>query len=262
MSNTMIQNPVAQVAAAMNRPVMLKDVAEKLGMSLACVKSCMGKKTTMSQAKIDLVRNTAREMGYDVSLSKSWSGKRAASFLKPASQKQCTKCGVLYVPNRVSQLYCPECRVIMNREHVAKAYRKHHQNWQGGNFKTREEEIARMQELRAQGYSNAEIAKAIGRCPDTVRENIGKQDIELSLQNRAMGAHIRAQKNAARKAYVVNKPIREYNKRVEQHNKMKAELALLQVDLLTQKPIIEQAAQTKIDFPLIDLHTVQPTALQ
>lgn len=246
----------------MNRPVMLKDVAEKLGMPLVCVKSCMGKKTTMSQAKVDLVRNTAREMGYDIALSKSWSVKRAASFLKPASQKQCTKCGVLYTPTRFSQLYCPECRVIVNREHVAKAYRKHHKNWQGGNFRTREEEIARMQELRAQGYSNAEIAKAVGRAECTVRANIGLQDTELSIQNRAMAAHIRAQKNAARKAYVINKPIREYNARVEKHNKMKAELALLQVDLLSEKPAIEQAAKTKIDFPLVNLATVQPTALQ
>jgi len=135
-------------------------------------------------------------------------------------------------------------------------------SWYGGNFKSRQEEIARMQELRAKGYSNAEIAKAVGRTYESVRKNIGKQDPELTKQNVAMAAHIRAQKNAARKQYVINKPIREYNKKVEQHNKMKAELNMLQLELLEQKPAIEQTAQTKIDFPMVDLHTVQPKALQ
>lgn len=131
-----------------------------------------------------------------------------------------------------------------------------------GNFHTKEEEVARMKELRAQGYSNAEIAKAIGRTRDTVWRSIGKQDPELAKQNVAMAAHIRAQKNAARKQYVLNKPIREYNKKVEAHNKMKAELNLLQMELLTEKPEIMKAAQTEIKFPMVDLKTLQPTALQ
>ena len=60
----------------------------------------------------------------------------------------------------------------------------------------------------------------------------------------------------------MNKPIREYNKRVEQHNRIKAELAQLQVALLSEKPEIEQAAQTKIDFPMMQMETVRPVALQ
>ena len=119
-----------------------------------------------------------------------------------------------------------------------------------------------MKELRSLGYSNAEIAKAIGRHYLCVLKHIGKQDPELSTQNRAMAAHIRAQKNAARKQYVLNKPIREYNKRVEQHNKLKAEITRMEAELRGQTPAIEKAAKIKIDFPLVDLHTVQPTALQ
>ena len=119
-----------------------------------------------------------------------------------------------------------------------------------------------MEELRARGYSNAEIAKAIGRSYDTILCAIGKQDPELSKQNVAMGAHIRAQKNAARKQYVINKPIREYNRKVEEHNKMKAKVAQMEAELKPQTPVVEQAAQIQIDFPLIDLHTVQPTQLQ
>ena len=221
MSNTMIHNPVAQVAAAMNRPVTKEDIAKVLNLPIGTVRAYLSKNPTASDkpgSKVALVRETAKNMGYDPAAAHAY--------------------GTTYKDGRTTG------------------------TWYKGNFKSRQEEIARMQELRAQGYSNAEIAKAIGRTAVCVWTNIGPQDPELSNQNRAMAQHIRAQKNAARKAYVINKPIREYNKRVEQHNKMKAELALLQVDLLTQKPIIEQAAQTKIDFPLIDLHTVQPTALQ
>ena len=131
-----------------------------------------------------------------------------------------------------------------------------------GNFHTKEEEVARMKELRAQGYSNAEIAKAIGRTRDTVWRSIGKQDPELAKQNVAMASHIRAQKNAARKQFVINKSIAQYNAKVEKHNKMKAELNALQVELLTEKPEIMKAAQTEIKFPMVDLKTLQPTALQ
>ena len=83
-----------------------------------------------------------------------------------------------------------------------------------GNFYTKEEEVARMKELRNQGYSNAEIAKIVGRTCGTVLRNIGTQDAELSKQNRVMASHIRAQKNAMRKMYVVNKNITQYTRRL------------------------------------------------
>ena len=123
--------------------------------------------------------------------------------------------------------------------------------------------------LRNEGYSNTEIGKRVGRHAKTVLRRIGCQDAELSRQNVAMAQHIRAQKNAARRQYVVNKPIREHNARVEAANKKKAELLAMQAELTAmqenikaEQPSIEQAAQTTIDFPMFDLHTVQPTALQ
>lgn len=134
--------------------------------------------------------------------------------------------------------------------------------YHNGNFGTKEAEVQRMKELRDMGYSNREIAQKIGRTWCMVYQYIGKQDPELSRQNRSMAAHIRAQKNAARRQYVLNKPIREYNEKVAKHNKMKAELNLLQTELLVCKPEIMKAAQTEIKFPLVDLKTVQPTALQ
>lgn len=268
--NTTISNPVASVASvvAMNRPVILQDVAEKLGMPLKSVQSCMQKNSKMAKAKIDLVYQTAQEMGYDKSAVYRYYGKKGGETHKGMpreyKEKVCV-CGKPFLSKSGNQTMCFECRQVYlkNYYHVYnKVHNGRSMNYRNGNFKTREEEIARMNELRAMGYSNQEIAKAIGRSRTYVLNNIGIQDIELSKQNRAMAQHIIAQKNAARKQYVINKPIREYNKRVDEHNRMKAELAQLQLELLEQKPGIVQAAQTKISFPLIDLHTVQPTALQ
>lgn len=119
-----------------------------------------------------------------------------------------------------------------------------------------------MRHLRDIGFGNTEIARRAGVKTITVRRYIGSTPADLARHNRVMGQKIRAQKNAARKQFVLNKPIREYNAKVEKHNKMKAELNLLQMELLTEKPEIMKASQTKIDFPMVDLHTVQPTALQ
>ena len=272
---SMMQNYSVANGSFENRPVMLKDVAEKLGMPVSSVAGCLCPHSRMSKEKIELVRRTVDEMGYVP--------KAARKFVNQPEVKErfCSICGTKL--NNVQKKYCTSCGKLAqqqarldwkkNNADKMREYRLKwsHKNGHGKNTKTcycngcfhsREDEVRHMKYLREQGYSNAEIAKMIGRTAQTVLANIGKQDPELSKQNVAMAQHIRAQKNAARKAYVINKPIREYNKRVEQHNKMKAELNLLQLDLLTQKPIIEQAAQTKIDFPLVNLSTVQPTALQ
>ena len=247
------------------RPVMLKDIAEKLGLPLSSVRDCMKTNSAMSKQKIDLVRQTADEMGYNTTKSRSYCGKingqKAKGKPTVCHEKTCVMCGKLYVPNSNRQQYCLACRGKYHKEYFKK-YHGRCMNYYNGNFKTKAEEVTRMKELRAMGYSNTEIAKAIGRCYDTVHRNIGKQDVELSTQNRVMAAHIRAQKNAARRQYVLNKPIREYNAKVEKHNKMKAELNLLQTELLTEKPEIMKAAQTEIKFPMVDLKTLQPTALQ
>lgn len=232
------------------RPVTLNDVAAKLGKTRNCVSFYLCKTNeNMQTPTAILIRKTAEEMGYG--------GRRAYP------QAVCA-CGKTFEKRSWNQTLCPECGKAHRKEQIlilSKKYNGCSMNYFNGNFKTREEEIARMLELRGQGYSNKEIAQKIGRCPETVRYNIGKQDPELTYQNNVMAAKIRAQKNAARKQYVTNKPIREYNKRVEAHNKMKAELNRLQVELLTEKPAIEQAAKVKVDCPALDLHTVQPTAL-
>lgn len=253
------------ITSSVNHSVTSTDIAAKLGKSIASVRFYLGKKgRAMNTPASILVNNTAKEMGYDPKAAMSYAGVHSSQSKKNFGTGVC-ECGTVFSKTGVRQKYCTACHMIKQRENQKKWGVKNGrrtENWCGGNFKTREEEIARMKELRAMGYSNPQIAKMIGRDAHAVLRNIGKQDPELAKQNVAMAAHIRAQKNAARKQYVINKPIREYNRRVEQHNQMKAELNKLQTELLTEKPAIVQAAQMKIDFPLVDLHTVQPTALQ
>lgn len=239
--NTTIQNPVAAIASV-NRPVMYKDIAEKLGMPLTTVYRYMNHKYPYNGKTVQLVRKTAEEMGYN------------------KNEATCS-CGKTFTRNYAQQFLCPACKQEHKKVLDKKRY-GYSMNYWNGNFKTREEEIARMKELRAKGYSNSEVAKAIGRSYSTVLCAIGKQDPELAKQNIAMAAHIRAQKNAARKQYLLNKPIREYNAKVEAHNKLKAQVAQMEAELKPQTPIMEQASQIQINFPLVDLRTVQPTALQ
>ena len=241
--NTTIKNPVAAMT-----PVTAKDIAAKLGKTLSAVQISLSKarKNVRTPAVVQVMK-AAEEMG----------------FKGKGDQGVCVDCGNTYTKVNSKQLICPECRKLRNREHARKMRGSSLAGgWFGGNFNTREEETARMKELREMGYSNKEIADKIGRSYAMVYNNLGKQDPILSKQNVAMSQHIRAQKNAARKQYVVNKPIREYNAKVEAHNKLKAEVARMEKELKPQTPAIEKAAQTKIDFPLVDLHTLQPTALQ
>lgn len=206
------------------RPVTAHDIAAALNLSVNTVRVYLGKSEKKSAACIR-VQEYAKKVGYD-----------------PKAAYEYNRCN-----HKESIKHYRDTPVITY--------------YRNGNFKTKKEENQRMEQLRAEGYSNAEIAKKIGRCLATVLNNIGPQDPELTVMNKKLSQTIRKQKAQARKQYVTNKPIREYNKRVEAHNKMKAELNRLQVELLTEKPAIEQAAKVKVDCPALDLHTVQPTAL-
>ena len=133
--------------------------------------------------------------------------------------------------------------------------------WWGGNYHNKADEVARMKQLRAEGYNNQEIAQKIGRAYNTVLNNIGKQDPLMTKTTRQMAAASRKQKSAARAAYVRNKPIAEYNAKVQEHNELKAKLNALQVELLTEKPQIEQTAKITVTAPQMNLVNLQPTAL-
>lgn len=146
-----------------------------------------------------------------------------------------------------------------NQRKQQKAENRYYRNMP---FHSMQEAQDYMRHLRDGGFGNTEIAQRAGVTVVTVRRYIGPTPADLAKHNRMMGQKIRAQKNAARKAYVRNKPILEYNARVEEHNKLKAQVARMEAELKPQMPAIEKAAQIQIAFPMIDLKTVQPTALQ
>lgn len=130
-----------------------------------------------------------------------------------------------------------------------------------GNYHTKDEETRRMEQLRAEGYSNAEIAKKIGRSYPTVVSRIGVQPIDMSKTNRAFSQAISKQKNEARRLYVRNHKIAEYNAKVEEHNALKAKVQMMEAEITTQKNKIDRVAAVQIQIPAMNLQNLQPTAL-
>ena len=290
---SVMSNPAAPVAV-LNRPVMLQDIADKLGLARSTVKCYLYHSAPPSakQSTVEQVRATAKELEYDRKAEEAYQRaitpwykqvnydlSNAPDHIEgPVTLEKIAEAvglsvatvhrGIKKQSGSIWELAMkygyenPHDPSVKERKAKEKAERKAQEYYRSTPFHTAEECTKYMSYLRSQGYGNFDIARMSGTTPVTVRRHIGSEPTELARHNRAMAQHIRAQKNAARKQYVLNKPIIEYNKRVEEHNRMKAELAQLQLELLEQKPGIVQAAQTKISFPLIDLHTVQPTALQ
>lgn len=140
------------------------------------------------------------------------------------------------------------------------------------NFPSMEVETSRMMILREQGYSNAEIAKMIGKGHQTVLKRIGCQDNELSNQNRAAANYLRAQKNLRRKVYVAQKSAFRMNEldeeivliRQRQNELMKEheELVKKESSLLFERsvlcPRVEQAQKLAVD----NLGSLNSTPLQ
>lgn len=67
------------------------------------------------------------------------------------------------------------------------------------NFPTKAHETRRMEELRKQGYSNAEIARMVGRCVNTVANRIGRQGKEYTdVSHKMQGKEHRIKAQARR----------------------------------------------------------------
>lgn len=111
------------------------------------------------------------------------------------------------------------------------------------NFETRELETERMIALRAQGYSNAEIAKKIGRCGLTVRKRIGNQNEDMSLANRIQGQKNRAARNAQRRQYVADHTVSTYNGMVTELAEVRGKLIKLEDQVVEMKPLAVEAAK-------------------
>lgn len=212
-----------------NRPVTANDIAAALNMSVNTIRVYLGDNSctrkNFNSPSIRRVREYAASVCYDP--------KAAYAYLKGHRSE-------------VRQHF---------RETPVITY------WYGGNFRTKEEEIQRMKELREAGYTNQEISKKIGRSLTSVWNHLGTQPAAMTEMSHKLANVTRKQKTAARAAYVRNKPIAEYNAKVQEHNELKAKLNALQVELLTEKPQIEQTAKIAVTAPQMNLVNLQPTAL-
>lgn len=227
---TMISN--SNTINTMNRPVLAIDIAEKLGIGKSTVVNCLNDKHANLYKKetVYKVRKAAEEMGYDKQLSSAYG------------------------------------RILSGE---ARRKVREPKNYRGGNFRTKEEELARMKALRAEGYTNAQIAKKIGRSYAMVIKDIGKQDPELTKISYKLRGQRQRAIIVARVAYLRNKLIAEYNAKVVEMENLKEQAAqaiaaaeMLNAELAQQKPAIEKLAAKTIPAPRLDLSSLTPTLLQ
>lgn len=122
---------------------------------------------------------------------------------------------------------------------TAKENRKFYYN---GCFHTRVEEQERMKQLRAEGYSNAEIAAKIGRVVITVRRAIGAQPEDMSRMNRVQGQKNRAAKNEQRRVYVATHTVNTFNEVVDQMGEVNRQI----VSLTAQQKKLEKQVQEMV----------------
>lgn len=129
--------------------------------------------------------------------------------------------------------------------------------WYDGCFLTKAEEIKRMEELRAVGYSNDEIAKKVGRSLSTIYNGIGAQPKEITDKNIKMRGKIRSQKNAERKQCVIDKSVNEYNKLVEEVRSVEAHLSKIKQDLAAKEQAVQKNARRTVKTPSISFATTE-----
>lgn len=124
--------------------------------------------------------------------------------------------------------------------------------WCNGNYHSREEEVARMMTLREEGFSNAEIAKKLGRAILTVRRNIGAQPADMTKGNRIEGARNRWAKESRRKAYVESHKVTVHNDTVRKVNelteKMNANMAEIRELRKVHDEMVAAIATTESDI--------------
>lgn len=285
------------MSETMNRSnyVTHAQIANRLGLSRATVCNALKGRKEVAPNTADLVRKTAQEMGYDH--GKKWgnkkiSGKKVERALakidaalptltrseKTVSMEMianklgisCTTVQRVYASNgkKVNEKIEEKIRQAADILGYIPGRNKKHNGkdvavkwWWGGNFHTKEEEVSRMLDYRKAGFTNAEIAKKLGRSRDTVDRHLGKQDAAMTAMSCKMAGLRRAQQNAARKQYAINKPILEYNAKVEEHNTLKAKLEKMEAEIAPQTPHIEKICTQKIDIPALNLKTLQPTQI-
>ena len=79
----------------------------------------------------------------------------------------------------------------------------------------------------------------------------------MTKKNHQIGAKIYAQKNAARKQYMIDQSVAEYNKLVEEVRAVEEHLEKLKQDLTVKETIAKKNARRTVKTPSIDLSTTQ-----
>ena len=225
MNTAMNNMPVA----VSSNPVTAAMIAEKLGLSKNTVHNCMCAADCARYPKktVDLVRKTAEEMGYDPKEARA-AGIRNY-YAKTAADRKAKK----------------EAAYLLTH-----------------NFPSKEAETKRMIYLREQGYSNADIGRAVGRDYKTVLVRIGKQPEDMSVANRIQGQKNRAARNNQRRQYVADHTVRTYNGLVTELAEVKTKIAKLETDVQRIKPDAIQAAKISTIKMIEDLTSVPATSLQ
>lgn len=198
--------------------------------------------TLSTPVKVITARDIAEKLGLGVSTVRK-------CFMKnPISVSEKT---IVEVQKTAEEMGYDPRKAIGNRtNHPMKAKVEHF--YCGGNFHTKEEEVARMRILREEGFSNAEIAKKIGRTYQTVLRNIGFQPDDMTKKNFTEGQRIRRTKESNRKAYVESHKVAVHNDTVRKVNelteKMNANMAEIRELRKVHDEMVEAITSTESDI--------------
>jgi len=277
------------------------DIANKLGMSVNTVSQYLSPNYPRNSKGVQIVRKTAEEMGYDSKTALSycgslWNGRsrKNIDFTKvpatidgPVTQNKIAEIAGTSIATVHRALFggkgdfCEDIRklatmygyenphdpAVKAKREAEKAEQKANAYYLNSPFHTAEERKKYMLYLRSQGYGNFEIARKAGTVPKTVRYWIGSEPAELAKHNRSLAQKIRGQKNAARKVYIRNQKVADFNAKAEQHNAIKAEAERLMAQAKQMEAVLKPEEQKIVAMavpamPVINLAAVQPTQLQ
>ena len=286
---------VIQNNAASQKAITMKDIAAHLGISFNSARNAYYGRGP--KQRIAAVKDAAERLGYDPHTAYCEGVKRGAhtnrsrvkiSDVAKVAGVSCTTVSDilggyhrLHTADIIRKVEEAASRLGYKSLKQLAAERPQKFYW-NGNFHTKQEEVARMRELRAEGFSNAEIAQKIGRCANMVRGSIGKQPEDMTRMNVAEGQRNRAKRNANRRTYVMTHEINQHNELVEKAERISADIHTVEQQLTTLRrehaemtekiasnvPHIRKLSQ-QVGIPMkelppaqINLSELTPTAIQ
>ena len=205
---------------------------------------------TMSNPVVVTARDIAEKLGVKVSTVYNCFSKTPTLSAKTIAKVRATAEEMGYDPKLARK--------------VRRPLRKYETFYRNGNFHTKEEEVAHMLALREKGFSNAEIAKKIGRGYLMVLKSIGAQPEDMTKANRIHGQEYRAAETARRKAYVESHKVAVHNETVcklneltEKMNANMAEIRELRKAIATTESDIRKIAE-KMGLEVLEVMEVKP----